>query len=79
MNEGIEKAVWQSAVRYPGNFLHARLHLLTFVSVFGAGLDKGGFGRYSAAYDIADALTLTAGLFSYGRGKTVPLWRYRRQ
>jgi len=71
-SEGIEEDIWQCALRYQGDFLHARLHLLALVSAFGARLDEGGFGRYSAAYDIADALTLTAGVVSYEGGKQFP-------
>jgi hypothetical protein len=70
--EGLAEDVWQSALRYQGDFMHARLHLLALVSLFGRGLDEGGFSRYSAAYDIADALTLTGGVVSYEGGKQFP-------
>jgi len=71
-NEGIEEDLWQTALRYQGDFMHARLHLLALVSLFGERLDEGGFGRYSAAYDIADALTLTGGIVSYESGTQPP-------
>jgi len=76
LNEGIEEDIWQSALRYQGDFLHARLHLLALVSAFGVALDEGGFGRYSAAYDIADALTLTGGIVSYEGGSQLPFTAY---
>lgn len=72
LNEGLNEDLWQTAVRYQGDFLHARLHLLALISAFGDRLDEGGFGRYSAAYDIADALTLTGGIVSYEGGKQFP-------
>lgn len=71
-NEGLKEDIWQTAVRYQGDFLHARLHLLALLTAFGKGLDEGGFGRYSAAYDIADALTLTGGIVSYEGGEQLP-------
>jgi len=71
-NEGLKEDVWQSAVRYQGDFMHARLHLLALITAFGKGLNEGGFGRYSAAYDIADALTLTGGIVSYEGGEQLP-------
>lgn len=55
--------------------MHARLHLLALVSAFGETLDEGGFGRYSVAYDIADALTITGGIVSYEGGDRLPFNR----
>ena len=46
------------------------------LSAFGAGVDEGGFGRYSVGYDIADALTLTGGVVSYEGGKQLPFTAY---
>lgn len=67
---------WQTALRYSGDFLHARLHLLAVVSAFGERLDEGGFGRYSAAYDIADGVKLTAGVVTYQSGSKLPFGAY---
>ncbi|MFO7592700.1 MAG: DUF1302 family protein [Pseudomonadota bacterium] len=72
LNEGIEEDEWQTALRYQGDFMHARLHLLALVSAFGDRLDEGGFGRYSAAYDLADALTVTGGIVNYESGDKAP-------
>lgn len=69
---GVEENEWQTALRYQGDFLHARLHLLALVSAFGEELEKGGFGRYSAAYDLADGLTITGGIVSYQSGDKLP-------
>ena len=74
--EGVEKNEWQTALRYQGDFLHARLHLLAVLSAFGEKLDEGGFSRYSAAYDIADGLTVTGGVVTYHSGDKVPFGYY---
>ncbi len=63
---------WQSALRYQSDFLHARLHLLALLMAFGDDLSGGGFSRYSVAYDLADALTVTGGLVTYQAGDKVP-------
>lgn len=70
--EGVIEDEWQSALRYQGDFLHARLHLLALLTAFGDDLSGGGFSRYSAAYDLADALTVTGGLVTYQAGDKVP-------
>lgn len=75
-NEGIERDEWQSALRYQGDFMHARLHLLAVITAFGEHLDGGGFGRYSAAYDLRDALTVTGGVVSYDAGEKMPFAAY---
>lgn len=67
---------WQTALRYKGDFMHARLHLLAVASLFGESLDEGGFGRYSAAYDLADGLTLTGGVVTYHSGSKFPFGMY---
>ncbi len=72
MTEGVIEDEWQTALRYQGDFMHARLHLLALLSAFGDDLSDGGFGRYSVAYDIADALTATAGIVTYQNGRKIP-------
>lgn len=72
MNSGADEEEWQTAVRYQGDFLHARLHLIALASAFGKRLDEGGFTRLSAAYDLADATTLTGGIVSYHGGDKFP-------
>lgn len=70
--EGVEEDEWQSALRYQGDFMHDRLHLLALLSAFGRDLNEGGFGRYSLQYDLADALSLTGGVVDYRSGDKVP-------
>jgi len=74
--EGLKQDEWQTALRYSGDFMHARLHLLAVISAFGTQLDEGGFGRYAVAYDIADALTITGGVVSYQSGEKLPFGTY---
>ncbi len=76
LTSGVTEDEWQTAVRYSGDFMHARLHLLAVLSAFGEKWDEGGFGRYSAAYDIADGLTVTGGLVSYQAGDKFPFGLY---
>jgi hypothetical protein len=70
--DGMVEDEWQTALRYQGDYMHARLHLLVLLSAFGSDLADGGFGRYSAAYDIADALTVTGGVVTYQKGDKLP-------
>lgn len=69
---GVVAEEWQSALRYQGDFFHARLHLIALASAFGKQLDAGGFSRLSAAYDLADALTVSGGVVRYEGGSKFP-------
>jgi len=71
-SDGINQDEWQTALRYQGDFMHARLHMLVLLSAFGSNLNGGGFSRYSAAYDLADALTITGGVVTYQKGDRLP-------
>jgi hypothetical protein len=71
-SDSVYEDEWQTALRYQGDFMHARLHLLALLSAFGDDLADGGFSRYSAAYDIADALTVTGGIVTYQEGNKLP-------
>ena len=70
--QGYREDEWQSAFRYSGDFLHARLNLLAVVVIFGERLDEGGYGRFSATYELAEALKLTGGLMLYAGGPRPP-------
>jgi hypothetical protein len=63
---------WQSAFRYSKDLLNARLTLLAVITVFGERLDEGGFGRFSATYELAEALNLIGGLVLYEGGERPP-------
>lgn len=74
---GSTKVQWQSALRYQGDFLHARLHLLALLSRFGERWEEGGFARYSVSYDLRDALQLTGGVVTYYGGSQFPMQALR--
>ncbi len=76
LTSGVIEDEWQTALRYSGDFMHARLHLLAVISAFGEKWDEGGFSRYSAAYDIADGLSITGGVVSYQSGDKFPFGSY---
>lgn len=69
---GVEQDQWQTALRYSGDFLHARLTLQALFSRLGKALDDGGFTRFSTEYELRDALNLTGGIIQYHRGNTPP-------
>ena len=73
MTQGYIEDEWQTALRYQAEFLHARLELIALVTLYGKSLDEGGFGRFSAAYDLRDALTVTGGIVVYEEGDRPPL------
>jgi hypothetical protein len=52
--------------------MHARLNLLAVIVVFGEQLDEGGYGRFSAGYELAEALKLTGGMVLYDGGPRPP-------
>lgn len=75
LGDGVVEDEWQTALRYQGDFMHARLHLLALLTAFGSDLADGGFGRYSVAYDIADAFSITGGVVTYQKGDKLPFNR----
>ncbi|MDQ7014939.1 MAG: ligand-binding protein SH3, partial [Gammaproteobacteria bacterium] len=71
-NSGVLQDNWQTAVRYVGDFLHQQLRLTALVSLFGAEGNDGGFSRFSAQYELKDALLLTGGVVTYQAGEQFP-------
>lgn len=65
---GIEEHEWQTALRYTGDFMHDRLQLIGLITLMGESGEDGHFARYSASYDLKDALELTGGVISYEGG-----------
>jgi hypothetical protein len=70
-SEGVRRDELQSAVRFQGDYLHDRLHLILLNSLYLQG-DSAGFSRASLGYDLADALTLTGGVVLYHGGDKLP-------
>ena len=69
---GTEEDEWQTALRYSGEFLHARLKLTVLAVLFGEPGEGGGFGRIQGDYELADALTLSTGVVIYDSGDKRP-------
>jgi hypothetical protein len=72
--EGAREHDIQTALRYTGDFLHARLHLTAVAAVFEG--DGGGFSRWQAKYDLRDALSLTGGVLLFHDGDKFPFAAY---
>jgi hypothetical protein len=73
--ESVRRNELQSAVRFQGDYLHDRLHLILLNSLYLRG-EPAGFSRASLAYDLADALTLTGGVVFYHGGEKIPFGAY---
>ncbi len=64
----------QLALRYSGEFLHARLKPTVLIGLFDFGIDNGGFARLAADYELADGLGLSGGVMSYWDGNGTTRW-----
>jgi hypothetical protein len=70
-SESVRRDELQSALRFQGDYLHDRLHLILLNSLYLQG-GAAGFSRASLGYDLADALTLTGGVVFYHGGEKLP-------
>ncbi|OOZ40065.1 hypothetical protein BOW53_09210 [Solemya pervernicosa gill symbiont] len=70
--DGIKENMYETAVRYTGNFMHDTLEVTLLGTAFGEAGDGGGFTRLSAKYDLRDALELTVGVINYYEGESIP-------
>lgn len=59
----------QLVVRLSRDFLHQTLNLGVLASYWGFGAENGGLQRYTASYDINDALELRLGFVAYQSGE----------
>ena len=71
-DNGTEEDEWQTALRYSGEFLHARLKLTALAVLFGEPGEGGGFGRFQGDYELADSLNFSTGLVVYDSGDKRP-------
>lgn len=69
--DSVQENAFQSVLRYSGDFLHDRLHLVMFASVFGVTGEDGALQRVSAEYDVTDAFSLKMGVVTYQSGDKV--------
>jgi hypothetical protein len=67
-----EKNALEMALRVNIDLLNARLHLVGLGVVRGERAQRGAFARFSADYDLRDALTLTAGILIFAKGDVPP-------
>ncbi len=67
----VEEKEFQTAIRISRTFINDTL-TLTFVALYnGENWDKGSLQRYTAEYDLMDALTLTGGAVFYNSGDSM--------
>ncbi|MCB1852153.1 MAG: hypothetical protein KDI83_15485 [Gammaproteobacteria bacterium] len=71
---GYAEHQWQTALRYQGEFLNARLKLTALATFYGASLNQGGFLRLSGDYELAEAQILTLGVIFYENGESPPVF-----
>ncbi|HHS93337.1 MAG TPA: hypothetical protein ENK82_08310 [Campylobacterales bacterium] len=62
---GLDENSYQHAFRVTSDFRNATLHANYLISLFGKGLDEGGFQRAWVKYDIADAIYMNVGVVDY--------------
>ncbi len=73
--QGREKDEWQTALRYSGEFLHARLRVTLLALLFGKPEEGGGIVRLQGDYEWAEGVRLIAGIVGYHRGDRRPFDR----
>jgi hypothetical protein len=64
----IEEESYQHAFRVSSDFMNATVKVNYLISLFGKGLDEGGFQRAWAKYDIADGIFANIGYVDYMGG-----------
>ena len=66
--DGLRPDVNQTVMSYRGSFLREVLDVVAVMIFFGSQLEQGSLQRYSASYDVADAVTLGGGVVLYDAG-----------
>jgi len=61
----LDENTYQHAFRMSSDFMNATLHANYLISLYGIGLNKGGFQRLWAKYDFADAVSMNIGVVDY--------------
>ena len=67
--DGVEAHAPQLVVRLSRDLFHDTLNLGVLASFWGLNAENGGLQRYSATYDINDALELYLGFVAYQSGE----------
>jgi hypothetical protein len=67
----LKKHIYQHALRVSSEFFNASLKANYLLSLYGEKLDQGGFQRVWMEYDLADGISLNAGIVDYIGGSTL--------
>ena len=70
--QGIKKDEWQTALRYSGEFMHARLKVTLLTLLFGRPEEGGGVARLQGDYEWAESVRLIGGIVAYHSGDKRP-------
>jgi len=70
--QGIKKDEWQTALRYSGEFMHARLKVTFLTLLFGALGEGGGFARLQGDYEWVESTRIIGGVVAYHGGNKRP-------
>ena len=73
--QGTEKNEWQTALRYSGEFMHARLKVTFLTLLFGTPEEGGGIARLQGDYEWTDNIRLIGGVVAYHSGDKRPFTR----
>jgi len=70
--QGIKKDEWQTALRYSGEFMHARLKVTLLTLLFGTPDEGGGVVRLQGDYEWLEDVRLIGGIVTYHGGDKRP-------
>jgi len=70
--QGIKKDEWQTALRYSGEFMHARLKMTLLTLLFGTPEEGGGIARLQGDYEWTENIRLIGGIVAYHSGDKRP-------
>ncbi len=73
--QGIKKDEWQTALRYSGEFMHARLKVTLLTLLFGTPEEGGGVARLQGDYEWTENIRLIGGIVAYDGGDKRPFTR----
>jgi len=73
--QGIKKDEWQTALRYSGEFMHARLKVTLLTLLFGTPKEGGGVARLQGDYEWTENIRLIGGIVAYDGGDKRPFTR----
>jgi len=70
--QGIKKDEWQTALRYTGEFMHARLKITFLTLLFGTPDEGGGVARLQGDYEWTENIRFIGGVVAYHSGNKRP-------